>query len=127
MERKIVPLHSWSVAIVSAENRLQVSTNILSEMPPLKEDIFTSGIYFTKSRKKVTKIEGPVLVKTSGRSLMTIEMPRDQNNMKFQLPSRGKEGVGGHCAFLLLVTNVSGNPVVLYKHRHDYYRWNKAP
>lgn len=51
VERKTVPLHTWSVAILSAAQRSQQSAKILSEKPPVKEDISTATICVAKPIK----------------------------------------------------------------------------
>lgn len=75
IERKIVPLHSCSVVILSAAHQLRENAYILSKTLPVHKEITTAVIGVSMLTTIPAEMEAPVMVSTSGSGLMTIERP----------------------------------------------------
>lgn len=115
MERRIVPLHSWSAAILSAAQRSQESIIILSTITPVNKDITTAVSRVAKTMTLPAETEAPLMMTTSRCGLMEIEKSTIQKNMNRLLPARCIDNVWPHRAFPILVTNFSRKPVMLHK------------
>lgn len=78
MERKLVSLHSRSVAILLAAQQVQKSANILYKSLSDKEDIITPVICVAKTIIVMAETEAPVMVTKPRNDLVAIERPRNR-------------------------------------------------
>lgn len=72
MERKIVPFHSRSVAILSAARRPWQFANTLLRTHPVKEKIITAFICVANPITIAGEIEAPIMVTTCECGMMTM-------------------------------------------------------